>query len=68
MPALAGKVLAALGETAAIPPWPAQGLLADDLAGRPIDVIGPLVAKVTDDHVARLESRFGGTTTDQPFG
>ena len=37
-------------------------------AGRPIDVIGPLVAKVTDDHVARLESRFGGTTTDQPFG
>ena len=60
VPTLAGKVLAALGEDAAIPPWPTHDLLADAWAGRPIDVIGPLVAKVTDDHVARLESQFSG--------
>ena len=60
VPTLVGKVLAALGENAAIPRWPTHDLLADDCAGRPIEIIGPLVTKVSDEHVERLEARFSG--------
>jgi methionyl-tRNA synthetase len=64
VPALAGTVLAALGDNGAVPKWPADAhelLLDDTHANRPIEVIGPLIAKVTDDDVARLHARFEGT-------
>ena len=63
VPALAGKVLSALGEDAPIPLWPAQagsGLALDLPAGRPIGPIGPLVAKLGAADVARLSQRFAG--------
>jgi methionyl-tRNA synthetase len=63
VPALAGKVLSALGEDAPIPPWPAQagsGLALGLPVGRPIGPIGPLVAKLGVADVARLSQRFAG--------
>jgi methionyl-tRNA synthetase len=63
VPALAGTVLAALGEAAPIPAWPAQpgrDLLLDLDAGRPIAPIGPLVTKLAAADVDRLSRRFGG--------
>jgi methionyl-tRNA synthetase len=61
VPHLASQVLAAFGDEAAIPPWPShvvQQLLLDTDAGRPVPRLPPLVAKITDDHVARLAARF----------
>jgi methionyl-tRNA synthetase len=69
VPTLSHKVLAALGADDAIPPWPStpqRDLLAREAAGRPIGTLGPLVAKITDDHVARLQSRFGGGEQPEP--
>ena len=63
VPSLSEKVLAALDEATAIPPWPARperDLLADRRAGRPIGAIGPLVAKLAASDIARLSHRFGG--------
>ena len=63
VPALAGKVLSALGEDAPIPPWPAQagsGLALDLHAGELIGPIGPLVTKLGAADVARLSQRFAG--------
>jgi methionyl-tRNA synthetase len=62
VPTLSQEILAALEADAAIPPWPTtpeRDLLACDRAGRPIDTIGPLVAKITEERVAHLQSRFG---------
>jgi methionyl-tRNA synthetase len=69
VPTLSHKVLVALGADDAIPPWPTtpqRDLLACDGAGRPIGTLGPLVAKITDDHVVRLQSRFGGGEQPEP--
>jgi methionyl-tRNA synthetase len=63
VPTLAHQVLAALGAATPIPPWPQRPgdeLLRDDAAGRPIEVLSPLVRKLTADDVARLARRFGG--------
>ena len=63
MPTLAEKVLAALGAATPIPPWPQRpgdALLADDTAGSPIEVVAPLVKKLTAGDIARLSRRFGG--------
>jgi methionyl-tRNA synthetase len=63
VPTLAQTVLSALGEEAAVPPWPTQpghNLLLDLHAERPIGAIGPLVAKLGDPDIVRLSRRFGG--------
>ena len=63
VPTLAGRVLSALGEDAPIPPWPTQAgsdLLQDLPADRPIGPIGPLVAKLGAEDIARLSRRFAG--------
>jgi methionyl-tRNA synthetase len=62
VPALAQKVLSALGDNSPIPPWPTrpgEDLLQDVDVEQPIEAIGPLVAKLTDDDIARLSRRFG---------
>jgi methionyl-tRNA synthetase len=64
IPDIAGRVLAAFGEHDAIPRWPArveEDLLSNANAGRPLAPTGLLVDKVGDDHVARLEARFGAS-------
>jgi methionyl-tRNA synthetase len=61
IPTLASRVLAAFSE-AGQPPWPA-GPAARQLAsrkGQPIARIDPLVSKLTETDVARLERRFSG--------
>jgi methionyl-tRNA synthetase len=63
IPYLASKVLNLFGDARSTPSWPAwptDELLADTHAGQPIDVIGPLVAKIAEAEVNRLTSRFGG--------
>jgi methionyl-tRNA synthetase len=63
IPGIAGRVLAAFGEHDKVPRWPTQvteDILSRERAG-PIAPIGLLVDKICDDHVARLEQRFGGT-------
>ena len=63
VPTLAQQVLAALGEKGPVPPWPAQSggdVLLDSGSERSIAAIAPLVAKLTDDDIARLSRRFGG--------
>src|SRR5262249_13883627 len=63
VPTLSQTVLTALGVDDAIPAWPAtpeRDLLSSDFTGRPIASIGPLVAKITDEQVAHLQSRFNG--------
>jgi methionyl-tRNA synthetase len=63
VPTLAGRVLSALGEDAPIPPWPRQAgsdLLQGLHAGRTIGPIGPLVAKLDAEDIARLSRRFAG--------
>jgi methionyl-tRNA synthetase len=64
VPALSTRVLAALNDGSSVPSWPAQAgddLLSASNAGQAIHVIDPLVEKITDDHIARLEVRFGGS-------
>jgi methionyl-tRNA synthetase len=63
IPDIAGRVLAAFGTQRETPRWPThvtQDILSREGAG-PIAPIGLLVDKISDDHVARLEARFGGT-------
>ena len=63
VPALAERVLSALGEDTPIPAWPTQAgsdLLRNLHAGRPIAPIGPLVAKLGAADIYRLSRRFGG--------
>ena len=61
IPEIAGRVLAAFGEHDTVPRWPAcADVLSNAAAGRSIAPIGLLVDKIGDDHVARLEQRFGG--------
>ena len=63
VPTLAEKVLSALGDEPSIPSWPTQpgrDLLLELGAGRPIGGIGPLVAKLSADDIARLSRRFAG--------
>jgi methionyl-tRNA synthetase len=61
VPTLAGRVLASLGGSDPLPAaWPTQAG-RDLLAGwsGPIRALGPLVTKIGDGEVARLEARFG---------
>jgi methionyl-tRNA synthetase len=63
VPTLAQTVLAALGDDAPIPLWPAdpgRALLLDRPAERRITAIGPLVAKLGAADIDRLSRRFGG--------
>jgi methionyl-tRNA synthetase len=65
IPDLASRVLAALGEHRAIPPWPTQPI--EDLltqASGQFAPIPPLVRKLTDADVARLQQRFAGAPAD----
>ena len=61
IPQIAGRVLAAFGDHEDVPPWPAQ--IEDEIlrghAGRPIAPIDLPVNKIGEEHVARLEARFG---------
>ena len=46
-----------------VPRWPADvegDILSTHLANQPIAPIDLLVRKIDDDHIARLEARFGG--------
>jgi methionyl-tRNA synthetase len=68
IPEIAGRVLQAFGEQHAIPRWPThvtEDILSCERAG-PITPIGLPVDKIGDDHIARLEQRFGGTVIDRP--
>jgi methionyl-tRNA synthetase len=69
VPTLAQQVLSALGDDRRIPSWPARAgadLLLEHITERPLDVIGPLVTKLTAADVARLSSRFGGDAAAKP--
>jgi hypothetical protein len=60
MPTLAQTVLSALSERTPTPPWPSR--LDEDLllnVERPIEAIGPLVAKIANADIERLARRFG---------
>jgi methionyl-tRNA synthetase len=62
VPALAERVLSALGDKAPIPPWPRRpghDILRRE-GGQAVDPIAPLVTKLTDADTARLVQRFGG--------
>jgi methionyl-tRNA synthetase len=64
VPDLAGRVLAAFGEHEAVPRWPEdveREILSNENAGKPLGPLDLLVSKITEDHVARLQARFGGT-------
>jgi hypothetical protein len=66
IPTLAEQVLSSLGEKTSIPPWPTRPervVLQDLLAERPIRTIGPLVAKLGAQDIARLSHRFKGDTS-----
>jgi methionyl-tRNA synthetase len=63
VPSLAEQVLGAFGEHGGLPPWPAHpadDILSAETAGRIIAPLGPLVAKIGEEHVGRLQSRFTG--------
>jgi methionyl-tRNA synthetase len=65
IPALANKVLCALGEDHKRPDWPIDvrgELLGDSSAGRPLTELAPLVSKLTADDVERLSGRFASDT------
>jgi methionyl-tRNA synthetase len=65
IPALANKVLCALGEDHKRPDWPIDvraELLGDSSAGRPLTELAPLVSKLTADDVERLSRRFASDT------
>jgi methionyl-tRNA synthetase len=63
VPTLSARVLASIGVPDLLPVWPSQ-VGRDLLAGwnGPIHVLGPLVTKISDAEVARLEARFGTRT------
>ena len=62
LPASAEQVLAALGEPAGVPPFPAdaRAALAAIPAGRAVSAPPLLFAKIDAGTVARLEARYGG--------
>jgi len=62
VPTLAGRVLSALGDPSDCPRWPQQpaAQLLDARKGDPIKRIEPLVTKLTEAEIARLERRFAG--------
>jgi methionyl-tRNA synthetase len=63
IPTLAEAVLTAFGDAAAVPPWPSEpaaDLLAGN-AGRPFLPLDPLVRKISEAEIGRLQRRFGGT-------
>jgi methionyl-tRNA synthetase len=69
IPSLASRVLAAWDSAEALPRWPqdpAEELVSHRDDGRRITPCGPLVTKVTDDQVADLALRFGGSTRRDP--
>jgi methionyl-tRNA synthetase len=69
VPDIAGQVLAAFGVHDAIPRWPenvAQEILSNEAAGQPLAPLDLLVSKITDEHVTRLQARFGGKLRPHP--
>jgi len=63
VPALAEHVLSAFGGQAPIPAWPEnieQTLFDGRGVGGPVEWLAPIVTKISDSDVARLEARFGG--------
>jgi methionyl-tRNA synthetase len=67
IPTLAGSILSAFDDTTDRPPWPDRPIAPalDARKGQPIARIEPLVGKLTDEDVARLEQRFAGA--DRPL-
>jgi methionyl-tRNA synthetase len=64
VPGLAAKVLAALGDTNAVPSWPEdpeRELQRIALRPRSIAPLPPLVTKIDEEKIAHLERRFGGS-------
>jgi methionyl-tRNA synthetase len=62
IPASAERVLAALGETAGVPPFPADAssALSAIAEGRTIHVPPVLFTKISDEDAARIKARHGG--------
>jgi methionyl-tRNA synthetase len=62
VPTLAGRVLSAFGGATDCPRWPQRRAaeLLDASKGEPIERIEPLVTKLTEAEIARLECRFAG--------
>jgi methionyl-tRNA synthetase len=62
IPTLAEAVLSAFDDKRAVPSWPsesASSILASD-AGQPVSLINPLVEKITEDEIGRLQRLFDG--------
>jgi methionyl-tRNA synthetase len=67
IPTLAEVVLNAFDDKPTIPPWPsepASSLLAGN-AGRPVALRDPLVEKITEDEIGRLQLLFGGQSSKE---
>jgi methionyl-tRNA synthetase len=64
IPTLSETVLRAFGDKRQIPSWPdeATGSLLNGNAGRKFELLDPLVDKITEDKVDRLQDLFGGPT------
>jgi methionyl-tRNA synthetase len=64
IPTLSETVLRAFDDKRQIPYWPgeATGSLLNGNAGRKFELLDPLVDKITEDRVVRLQSLFGGRT------
>jgi methionyl-tRNA synthetase len=63
IPGIAGQVLEAFGAHDDVPRWPADvegDILSTHHANQLLAPIDLLVRKIDDDHIARLEARFGG--------
>jgi len=62
VPTLADRVLCALGDASDCPRWPQHpaAQLLDARKGEPIARIEPLVTKLADADITRLECRFAG--------
>ena len=61
IPSLANHVLSAFGNPTDCPPWPDRpASLLDARKGKPISRIDPLVGKLSETAISRLETRFSG--------
>jgi methionyl-tRNA synthetase len=62
IPTLAGRVLAAFREAPGCPSWPSRpaSALLDIRRGHPLSRIEPLLDKLTETQISRLQSRFAG--------
>jgi len=63
VPVLAERVLSAFAAQTTIPAWPenVEPILFDGRGvGGPVELLAPIVTKISDSDVARLEARFGG--------